>query len=169
MRGHCVCTLILASEPSQTEVTRADVRDLVVEITALGKSRSVARNLLAPVRQTFNQLIDDGLNVRESRCLGRISLLCSSADRSRHRGTLETDAHARAHRLTGRLAQINAGLVHAQAGSSADSFEQGWRLDCVTANAARRSGSYGTACRMSLGRTIHGPLQPPCMSSEASL
>ena len=44
-----------------TEVTRADVRDLVVAISAQGKSRSVARNLLAPVQQTFNQLIDDGL------------------------------------------------------------------------------------------------------------
>jgi hypothetical protein len=29
------------------------------------------------------------------------------------------------------------------------------------------SAIYGTACRMSLGRTIHGPLQPPCISSEA--
>jgi integrase len=36
-----------------TAITRADVRDLLVELMAKGKSRSLARNLLAPVRQTF--------------------------------------------------------------------------------------------------------------------
>jgi integrase len=44
-----------------TEVSRADVRDLVVELMSRGKSRSLARNALAPIRQTFNQLIDDGV------------------------------------------------------------------------------------------------------------
>jgi len=46
-----------------TAVSRDDVRGVVVELLGKGKSRSLARNLLAPIRQTFNQLIDDGLNV----------------------------------------------------------------------------------------------------------
>src|SRR5262245_36912868 len=44
-----------------TTITRADVRDLLVDLKAQGKSRSLARNLLAPLSQTFNQLIDDGI------------------------------------------------------------------------------------------------------------
>ena len=48
---------------SVTAVTREDVRSLVVDLLAQGKSRSLARNLLAPIRQTFNQLIDDGMNL----------------------------------------------------------------------------------------------------------
>jgi integrase len=44
-----------------TAISRADVRDLLVDLMAKGKSRGLARNLLAPVRQTFNQLIDDGV------------------------------------------------------------------------------------------------------------
>jgi integrase len=48
-------------EKPVTAITRADVRDLLVGMMADGKSRSLARNLLAPVRQTFNQLIDDGI------------------------------------------------------------------------------------------------------------
>jgi integrase len=46
-----------------TAVTRDDVRGVVVDLLAQGKSRSLARNLLAPVRQTFNQLIDDGMKL----------------------------------------------------------------------------------------------------------
>jgi integrase len=45
-----------------TEVARADVRDLVVELLAQGRSRSLVRNVVAPVRQLFNQLIEDGLD-----------------------------------------------------------------------------------------------------------
>ena len=62
MRGHYAYIAYprFGAKPA-TEVTRADVRDLIVAISAQGKSRSVARNLLAPVQQTFNQLIDDGL------------------------------------------------------------------------------------------------------------
>jgi integrase len=44
-----------------TSITRADIRDLVVDMMGRGKSRSLARNLLAPIRQTFDQLIDDGV------------------------------------------------------------------------------------------------------------
>jgi hypothetical protein len=36
---------------------------VVVEILSGGKSRSLAPNLLAPIRQPFNDLIDDGLNL----------------------------------------------------------------------------------------------------------
>ena len=50
----------LGSKPV-TAVTRADVRDLLVDLKAQGKSRSVARNLLAPLSQTFTQLIEDGV------------------------------------------------------------------------------------------------------------
>jgi integrase len=32
-----------------------------VDLLSQGKSRSLARNLLAPIRQTFNQLVDDGV------------------------------------------------------------------------------------------------------------
>ena len=39
------------------------MRSLIADLFAQGKSRSLARNLLAPVRQTFNQLIDDGMNL----------------------------------------------------------------------------------------------------------
>src|SRR5262245_16310147 len=46
-----------------TAVSRDDVRGAVVDLLGKGKSRSLARNLLAPIRQTFNQLIDDGLNI----------------------------------------------------------------------------------------------------------
>jgi integrase len=46
---------------SVTTITREDVRGLVVDLLGQGKSRSLARNLLAPIRQTFNQLIDDGV------------------------------------------------------------------------------------------------------------
>jgi integrase len=44
-----------------TTITREDVRGLLVDLLSQGKSRSLARNLLAPIRQTFNQLIDDGV------------------------------------------------------------------------------------------------------------
>ncbi len=44
-----------------TAVTRGDMRDLLVDLKAQGKSRSLARNLLAPLSQTFNQLIEDGV------------------------------------------------------------------------------------------------------------
>ena len=44
-----------------TEVTRPEIRGLLVDLMAQGKSRSLARNLLAPIRQTFNGLIDDGI------------------------------------------------------------------------------------------------------------
>jgi site-specific recombinase XerD len=43
-----------------TEVTRSDLRDLVVELLARG--RSLVQNVVAPVRQLFNQLIEDGLD-----------------------------------------------------------------------------------------------------------
>jgi site-specific recombinase XerC len=42
-------------------VTREDIRGLVVKLLEHGKSRSLARNLLAPIRQMFDQLIDDGV------------------------------------------------------------------------------------------------------------
>ncbi len=44
-----------------TEVTREDIKALVVEVLAEGKSRSLVRNIIAPVRQTFNQLVEDGI------------------------------------------------------------------------------------------------------------
>jgi integrase len=44
-----------------TTITREDVRGLLVDLLSQGKSRSLARNLLAPIRQTFNQLIDDSV------------------------------------------------------------------------------------------------------------
>lgn len=46
-----------------TEVTRDDIRQLVAELLAEGKSRSLVRNVVAPIRQTFNQLIEDGVVV----------------------------------------------------------------------------------------------------------
>ena len=46
-----------------TAVTRENVRSLIADLFAQGKSRSLARNLLAPLRQTFNQLLDDGMNL----------------------------------------------------------------------------------------------------------
>jgi site-specific recombinase XerC len=45
-----------------TEVTRADVRALVVDLLTQGRSRSLLRNVVAPVRQLFNHLIEDGLD-----------------------------------------------------------------------------------------------------------
>lgn len=44
-----------------TAIAKDDIRGLVVDLLGQGKSRSLARNLLAPIRQTFNQLIDDGV------------------------------------------------------------------------------------------------------------
>ena len=41
-------------------VTRDDIRCLVADLLALGRSRSLVRNVVAPIRQTFNQLLDDG-------------------------------------------------------------------------------------------------------------
>src|SRR5262245_38752438 len=46
-----------------TAVTREDVRGVVLDLLGRGKSRSLARNLLSPIRQTFNQLIDDGMSL----------------------------------------------------------------------------------------------------------
>ena len=43
-----------------TAVTRDDIRGLVTDLLAQGRSRSLVRNVIAPVRQTFNQLIEDG-------------------------------------------------------------------------------------------------------------
>ena len=43
-----------------TAVTRDDIRGLVTDLLAQGRSRSLVRNVVAPVRQTFNQLIEDG-------------------------------------------------------------------------------------------------------------
>ncbi len=44
-----------------TAVTRDDIRGLVTDLLAQGKSRSLVRNVVAPIRQTFNQLIEDGV------------------------------------------------------------------------------------------------------------
>src|SRR5262249_49343785 len=41
-------------------VTRDDVRTLVADLLGKGKSRSLVRNVVAPIRQTFNQLAEDG-------------------------------------------------------------------------------------------------------------
>ena len=38
---------------------REDIRDLVADLLAQGKSKSLVRNVVAPIRQTFNQLIED--------------------------------------------------------------------------------------------------------------
>ena len=55
-----------------TAIAREDVRTLMVGLLSQGKSRSLARNLLAPIRQTFNQLIDDGvLSVNPAARMGR--------------------------------------------------------------------------------------------------
>jgi len=44
-----------------TAITREEIRTLVAEVLAKGRSVSLVRNVLAPIRQTFNQLIDDAL------------------------------------------------------------------------------------------------------------
>src|SRR5262249_52402406 len=44
-----------------TAITREDVRTLVADLLGQGKSRSLVRNVVAPIRQTFNQLAEDGV------------------------------------------------------------------------------------------------------------
>jgi hypothetical protein len=44
-----------------TALTREDIRDLVADLVGQGRSRSLVRNVVAPIRQTFNQLIEDGV------------------------------------------------------------------------------------------------------------
>ena len=46
-----------------TEVSREDIRALVGELVAAGKSRSLIRNVIAPVRGTFNEAIEAGLQL----------------------------------------------------------------------------------------------------------
>jgi integrase len=43
-----------------TTVSRDDIRGLVVDLLGQGRSQSLVRNVVAPIRQTFNQLIEDG-------------------------------------------------------------------------------------------------------------
>ena len=43
-----------------TTVSRDDIRGLVVHLLGQGRSQSLVRNVVAPIRQTFNQLIEDG-------------------------------------------------------------------------------------------------------------
>jgi hypothetical protein len=43
-----------------TSVTREDIRSLIADLLARGRSRSLVRNVVAPIRQTFNQLVEDG-------------------------------------------------------------------------------------------------------------
>jgi integrase len=44
-----------------TSVTREDIRTLIAELLAQGRSRSLVRNVVAPIRQAFNQLLEDGV------------------------------------------------------------------------------------------------------------
>jgi site-specific recombinase XerD len=46
-----------------TEVTREDIRRLVGDLLGTGRSHSLIRNIVAPLRQTFGQLIEDGLQI----------------------------------------------------------------------------------------------------------
>jgi integrase len=45
-----------------TDIKREDVRNLVVDLLAQGRSRSLVRNVIAPLRQMFNELIEEGLD-----------------------------------------------------------------------------------------------------------
>jgi integrase len=45
---------------SVTSVTREDIRSLIADLLARGRSRSLVRNVVAPIRQRFNQLVEDG-------------------------------------------------------------------------------------------------------------
>jgi integrase len=51
---------VLGSRPIDS-ITRGDIRDLIISVMAAGKSTSLVRNLLAPLRLAFNHAVDDGL------------------------------------------------------------------------------------------------------------
>ena len=51
--------LALVGSKLVTALKRGDIRDLVADLLAQGRSKSLVRNVVAPLRQTFNQLIED--------------------------------------------------------------------------------------------------------------
>ena len=53
-------------EKAFTEVRREDIRMLVAELVAQGKSRGLIKHVVAPIRGVFNEAIEAGLQLPDA-------------------------------------------------------------------------------------------------------